>query len=214
MAGQYMRAPPATRPIRLHAAAAPASLGAVIVALLLAALPARAADEAEAIRALLVRGDATSALERAERAAAAAPREPQWVFLRGVALMDLRRDAEALVLFERMTEEYPELADPWNNIALLQVRAGRLDAARGALETALRHDPAHRTARANLGLVHLMLAAQLWEALAASGPVDPQLVRRLQGVRALLGTPGAGASATAAPAPAAGPPAAAVATGR
>jgi hypothetical protein len=78
------------------------------------------------------------------------------------------------------------LPEPLNNMALLQVRAGRIDAAREALAAALRNEPGHRTALANLGVVHLMLAARAWEQLAATGPLDPTLARRLQALRALL----------------------------
>jgi tetratricopeptide (TPR) repeat protein len=165
-------------------------LGGLLAATLLLACvlaaPARAEDEPAVIRALLASGKAAAALERADRALGADPRNVPVVFLRGVALMDLQRNDEALAHFERMSQEYPELPDPWNNIALLQVRSGRLDQARVALEFALRNDPGHRLARANLGLVHLMLAAQAWEALAASGPLDPVVAHRLEAVRALL----------------------------
>ena len=117
---------------------------------------------------------------------AAQPRDAQLRFLLGVALMDLGRDTEALAHFTRMAQDYPELPDPYNNIALLQARAGRLEAARQALETALRNDPSHRAARLNLGQVHLMLAVQAWELAAAEGPLDTALLRRLEMVRALL----------------------------
>lgn len=160
-------------------------LCSLCLGLLAAGAPAFAA-EVDEIRARLGSGDPAGALQLAERAAGAAPRDAELQFLRGVALMDLQRDAEAMAQFERMSQEYPELPDPWNNIALLQVRAGRVAEARVALETALRNDPSHRTARANLGLVHLMLARQAWEQLAASGPVDALLARRLEGVRQLL----------------------------
>ena len=150
------------------------------------AAPAYGADEQAEIRTLLASGQSAAALDLADRALAAQPRNVPVAFLRGVALMDLQRNEDALAHFERMSQTYPELPDPWNNIALLQVRAGRLDQARLSLEFALRNDPGHRTARANLGLVHLMLAAQAWETLAASGPVDPQVTRRLEAVRALL----------------------------
>lgn len=148
------------------------------------------AGELDDIRSLLARGDAATALPRAERLAAAEPRNVQAEFLRGVALMDLQRNAEALALFEGLSQLHPELPDPWNNIALLHVRSGRIEAAREALGVALRNDPAHRTARANLGWVHLMLAAQAWEAVAAAGPLDPALARRLQAVRDLLAAEG------------------------
>ena len=108
-------------------------------------------------------------------------------FLQGVALMDEQRDAAALEVFVQLTQEYPGLPDPYNNIALLHARAGRLDEARQALEVALRNDPGHRTARANLGRVHLMLAVQSWELAAAAGPLDLQTQRMLEGARALLG---------------------------
>ena len=165
-------------------------------ALLLACgLGVAAADEVAEVRELLVRGQAAQALERAERAEgsearagslAAQQREPQMRFLRGVALMDLQRNTEALALFEAMAQGFPELPDPWNNIALLHVRANRLEPARLALETALRNDPSYRTARANLGLVYLMLAVQAWEHAAAAGPADPMLVKRLELARSLL----------------------------
>ena len=70
--------------------------------------------------------------------------------------------------------------------ALLQARGGRLEQARQALDAALRNDPTHRTARANLGQVHLMLAVQAWELVAAEGAPDDALMRRLVAVRALL----------------------------
>ncbi len=169
-----------------------AAAWALAVTLSLGTLAARA-DEAAEVRALLARGDGAAALQRVARAVAASPRDVQLRFLHGVVLMDTGHDDEALAHFVRMTQDYPELPDPHNNIALLQVRAGRLEQARQALETALRNDPTHRTARANLGEVHLMLAAEAWALAAAGGPVDAALLRRLQAVRALLATaPSAG----------------------
>lgn len=177
----------------------PSPRSALRIALLLLgglhATPWAASDDVRAVEELLSRGQAQAALQRLEardRAspasapASAASVDAELRFLRGVALMDLQRNAEALAWFERMTQDHPELPDPYNNIALLHVRAGRLESARQALETALRNDPSYRVARANIGLVHLMLAVQAWEQVAAGGPVDPHLMRRLEGARALL----------------------------
>ncbi|MDP2007722.1 MAG: tetratricopeptide repeat protein [Rubrivivax sp.] len=159
---------------------------AALVATLLLCAGAALADEGAEIRALLARGDGAAALARAESATAAQPRDVALRFLHGVVLMDLQRDVDALAHFTAMTQEYPELPDPYNNIALLHVRAGRLEMARQALDAALRNDPNHRTARSNLGELYLMLAAQAWELASATGPVDVALLRRLEGVRALL----------------------------
>ncbi len=158
-------------------------LAAVMVCML--ATPARADALTEA-RGLSAQGDLPAALRRIDQALAAEPRDVQLRFVRGVLLMDLQRDAEALLHFQQMTLEFPELPDPYNNLALLHARAQRLDDARVALETALRNDPSHRTARANLGQLYLMLAARTLETLAAQGPMEPQQQRLLQAVRNLM----------------------------
>ena len=166
----------------------------ILICGLHAAARAATSEEVRAVQDLLSRGQAQAALQRLEARSGAAAGQPtgqdaELRFLQGVALMDLQRNADALQWFERMTQDHPELPDPFNNIALLHVREGRLEPARQALEAALRNDPSYRVARANLGLVHLMLAVQAWERVAASGPADPQLTRRLDGARALLGAP-------------------------
>jgi len=144
-----------------------------------------AADVVTDVHTLIARGDLDGAARAAQAAASAAPRDPQPRFLQGLVLMEQHRNAEALAAFTRLSQEYPELPEPFNNIALLHVRAGQLELARQALETALRNDPAHRAARANLGEVYLMLAVQAWEQ-AAAGHGDARLLRRLETARALV----------------------------
>ncbi len=99
-------------------------------------------------------------------------------------------------LFVAMTQQFPGLPEPYNNIALLHARAGRWEAAREALENALRNDPGHRVARENLGDVHLQLAIQAWEAAAGAGAGNPALQRKLKIGRELAGANGAAAVAT------------------
>ena len=151
--------------------------------------PAAVAGTPEEVRALLARGDLAGALLQAQAGVAVRPADAQSRFVLGVVLMDMGRDAQALAVFTELSQTYPELPDPMNNIALLQARAGQLEAARQSLETALRNDPAHRAARVNLGQVHLMLAAQAWLQAAAATPGDSALLQKLQDVRALLAAP-------------------------
>lgn len=152
----------------------------------LACGPAAAAALADEIRALLVRGDTTAALARAEQAEAVAPGEPEPRFLKAVVLMQSAQDDAALALFTKLTQEFPELPDTYNNIALLQARAGRLELAREALLQALRNDPGHRAARTNLAQVYLMLAVQEWTSAAQADPSDQAVARQLATARALL----------------------------
>jgi tetratricopeptide (TPR) repeat protein len=138
---------------------------------------------------------AEAALQQARQAAAAAESgNPAPRFALGVLLIDRREDAEALELFTSMTQQFPSLPEPHNNIALLHARAGRWDAARAALEAALRNDPSHRVARENLGDVYLQLALQAWEA-AVGGTAGPALQHKLKVGRELSLANGMAASA-------------------
>ncbi len=185
---------PSTSPLLLNIAASRLWAVAWVLCLVCAGAQASEADE---VRALLSRGDFSAALQRAEAAAVANPRDAQARFLQGVVLMDMGRDDAALALFTALSQQYPELPDPFNNIALLHARAGRLELARQALDTALRNDPTHTTARANLGQIYLMLAVQTWEQAAASGTLDAPLRQRLDALRALLGSAPSGGPTSA-----------------
>ena len=162
-------------------------LTGALLAALFAGRPA-AADVVSDVHGLMAKGELAAALRAADAAIQFNPSDAQSRFLRAVVLMDMQRSDEALAAFTGLSQEYPELPEPFNNIALLQVRAGRLELARQALETALRNDPSHRAARTNLGEVHLMLAVQAWQHVANSGPLDQRLVRKLDAARALVGS--------------------------
>lgn len=157
----------------------------IVLSLLLLGTVA-SADELAEVQRLLRGGDVAGAQQRAERAVAANPRDTQLRFLYGVILLDQQRDAAAMLVFQRLSEEFPELPEPFNNMALLHARAGRLEAARLALETALRNDPGLLAARQNLGDIHLRLALQAWEAVAAVAPADTGLQRKLRLSRELV----------------------------
>lgn len=146
------------------------------------------ATELNEARDRMARGDTAGALERVQQGLSRQPDNAQLRFLQGVALMDLGRDTQALDVFRQLHQDYPELPEPLNNIGLLQARGGQLESARQSLQDALRADPQHRAARANLGQVYLMLAVQAWER-ASTGMPDADLLRRLEGARALLALP-------------------------
>lgn len=167
-----------------------ACAAALWIAACSAALPLRA-DTLADIDKLYRAGDLAQALRQADAAIAAQPRAAPVRFLKGVILADLKRDAEAIAVFTALTEDYPELPDAYNNLAVLLAAQGRLNEALVALQGALRNDPAHRAARQNLGDVHLALAIQAWSA-AQSGDDkdDAALHRKLQLARQIQAQPG------------------------
>lgn len=171
-----------------------------LLALALSALAGTClAGPADDIRLLLSRGDLPGALAAADRSLQVQPRDATLRFLRGVVLMDMRRDDDAVAQFTQLTHEYPELPEPFNNLALLHARAGRLEEARLSLRSALLNDPGHQAARVNLGQVHLLLAAKAWEQAASAATADSALRRKLQALRNLLASEAlAGPAASAA----------------
>lgn len=163
----------------------------LLFAALLAALAAPArADALADVQRLQAAGETSAALKEADKALLATPRDAALRFVRGVLLVELKRDDEALAVFQQMNEDFPELPDPLNNIAVLHAANGRLEPARAALEAALRNDARHRAARENLADVYLRLAIQLWEGLASETPADASLARKLRLARELQRGPG------------------------
>jgi tetratricopeptide (TPR) repeat protein len=153
------------------------------------------ADEAQDIEALYRAGDIEQAMRRADAAIAAQARAAQIRFLKGVMLADLKRDAEATQIFLALTEDFPELPDPYNNLAVLYAAGGQLQSALNALQVALRNDPTHRAARENLGDVYLALAAQAWTlAQATSKGDDAELRRKLRLAREIQAVPASAAA--------------------
>lgn len=137
------------------------TLRPLLAALLVASGAAFADDYADVTR-MLRSGQHAQALERADQYLAAKPRDPQMRFLKGVILGDAGRTAEAAAIYTSLTQEYPELPEPHNNLAVIHASRNELDQARASLETALRANPAYATAQENLGDVYLRLAIQSW----------------------------------------------------
>ena len=169
------------------------------------------ADESADVSQLLRTGKLVEALTKADAFLAGKPNDPQMRFLKGVIQRSSGKQAEAIATFTKLTEDYPELPEPYNNLAVLYAGQGQFDKARAALEMAIRTNPSYSTAHENLGDVYARLASQAYnKALqldGANAAVPPKLalIRELfspgnKGQRPSV-TVAAAASAAAAAAP-------------
>ena len=169
------------------------------------------ADESADVSQLLRTGKLVEALAKADAFLAGKPNDPQMRFLKGVIQRSSGKQAEAIATFTKLTEDYPELPEPYNNLAVLYAGQGQFDKARAALEMAIRTNPSYSTAHENLGDVYARLASQAYnKALqldGANAAVPPKLalIRELfspgnKGQRPSV-TVAAAASAAAAAAP-------------
>jgi Flp pilus assembly protein TadD len=159
-----------------------------LLALVLATFPARADDLQDASR-MLKAGQHQQALERVNRVIAAKPRDPQARFLKGLILTDQGNTREAIDIFTRLTQDYPELPEPYNNLAVIYASQGQYDKARVALEQSIRTHPSYATAYENLGDVYAKLASQAYDKALQIDSTNKGAQNKLSLVRELVGGP-------------------------
>jgi Flp pilus assembly protein TadD len=133
--------------------------------------PAAAATALEQARRLFAEGKRNDALSVVDRALERSPRDAALRFTRGVMLSEAGRVDEALQVFIGLTQDFPELPEPHNNLATLYAARGELDKARVALEDAVRALPSYALAHENLGDVYLRMAQRAW---ARAADLDPR----------------------------------------
>lgn len=151
------------------------------------ALPAWADEYAE-VQKLQTAGQTAQALARADKYLATNPGDPQMRFIKANLLSASQRADEAEQLLVQLTRENPELAEPWNNLAVLYAARGQLDQALAGLQTALRLNPGYATALENLGDVQVRLAAQAYQRAQRADSSNKRLSPKIQALRGLMDT--------------------------
>lgn len=132
-------------------------------------------------------GKTSEALARADKYIAANPRDPQMRFVKANVLSGSGKAAEAEALLLQLTSDYPELPEPWNNLAVLYASRGQLDKAQEALQSALRINPAYATALENLGDVRVRQAAEAYQRARLLDAGNARLAPKIDTLRQLVG---------------------------
>ncbi len=160
--------------------------------------PAALADELQEATKLLKAGEHQQALDKVNKALLAKPRDAQLRFLKGLILTEQGNTKESIAIFQKLTEDYPDLPEPYNNLAVIYASQGQYDKARAALEQSIRTHPSYATAYENLGDVYAKLASQAYDKALQIDSSNAGAQNKLALVRELVGGP-----STAKPAPAA-----------
>lgn len=121
------------------------------------------ASEMSDINKLMRAGQYADALTKTDAVLAKHPRDAQLRFTKGLILAEQNRSAEAIAVFSKLTEDFPDLPEPYNNLAVLYAADGQYDKARAALDMAMRTNPTYATALENLGDVYAKLASQAYD---------------------------------------------------
>lgn len=153
--------------------------------LLLSAAAVHAADDVASITQLFRSGQQSEAFTQIDALLATKSDRPDLRMLKGVLLVDARRTDEALVVFQQLTEDFPEVPEPYNNLAVIFAARGEFDKARLALEGALRANPGFATAHQNLGDVYAQLAQRSYQRALKADPTNTEIPPRLSLLRKL-----------------------------
>lgn len=121
------------------------------------------ADEIKDITQLASQGQQAAALNRINTYVSNNPQDVQGLFVRGVLLTEMNRRDEAIKVFTDITEKFPSLPEPYNNLAVLYADQGQYDKARKALESAIKTHPSYATAHENLGDIYARMASEAYD---------------------------------------------------
>ena len=181
-----------------------ASLSAIILGLVLSASVSLAnAQTLPDIQRLMKQGQMPQALEKVDAFISTKPKDAQGRFLKGLILTEMGKPADAIAVFTRLTEDFPELPEPYNNLAVLYAQQKQYDKARTALEMAIRTHPSYSIAHENLGDVYAKLASQAYDKALQLDSSNTATQTKLSMIKELISTsskPAAKPAAAATPA--------------
>ncbi len=143
----------------------------------------------EEIQRMIQQGSFQKALVLAEEQLAINPDETQTLFLKGLILARMDRLKESAAVFIRLTEEHPELPEPYNNLAVIYAASGEYDKAEEALRQAINTHPSYATAHENLGDIYAKMASQAYNNALKLDSNNQETKEKLSMISELISAP-------------------------
>jgi tetratricopeptide (TPR) repeat protein len=166
-----------------------ARLSAIFLGLLLSVSVSFAnAQTLPEVQRLMKQNQMPQALEKVDLYISTKPKDAQGMFLRGLILTEMGRSADAIAMFTKLTEDFPELPEPYNNLAVLFAQQKQYDKARTALEMAIRTHPSYSIAHENLGDVYAKLASQAYDKALQLDSSNTATQTKLSMIKELIST--------------------------
>lgn len=148
------------------------------------------ADNLPEVQRLIKQGQYPQALEKVDSYLLSRPKDAQGRFLKGLILTEMNKPQDAIAVFTKLSEDYPELPEPYNNLAVLHAQQKQYDKARIALEMAIRTHPSYAIAYENLGDVYAKLATQAYDKALQLDNSNTVAQNKLALIRDLITSPG------------------------
>lgn len=173
------------------------ALSSCAAMLVLGAVQPSLADDLQDINKLVSSGQTAPALEKINSYLGSHPKDAQVRFLKGIVLTEQGKQVEAIQIFSALTEEFPELPEPYNNLAVIYASQGQYEKARNALELAIHTHPSYGTAHENLGDVYAKLASRSYDKALQLDKNNTTAQAKLSLIRTLFDKSGGAARAPA-----------------
>lgn len=148
------------------------------------------ADDIQDANRLFKQGQHAQAMEKVNAVLATKPKDAQARFLKGVIQTEQGDTAAAIKTFSELTDDYPELPEPYNNLAVLYASQGQYEKAKVALEMAIRTHPSYSTAHENLGDIYAKMASEAYAQALKLDKGNTSTQTKLAMIRELFGDAG------------------------
>ncbi|MBU0623135.1 MAG: tetratricopeptide repeat protein [Gammaproteobacteria bacterium] len=149
--------------------------------------PAVHADDIQDANKLFKQGLHAQAMEKVDAVLAGKPKDAQARFLKGLIQTEQGDASAAIKTFTELTDDYPELPEPYNNLAVLYASKGEYEKAKIALEMAIRTHPSYATAHENLGDIYAKMASQAYDRALQLDKSNTSTQTKLAMIRDLFG---------------------------
>ena len=116
----------------------------------------------EEIKLLLKNGKYSRAEKLINKSIETTPNNPEFLFYKGIIETNIGKSNEAIDTFRNLTENFPELPEPFNNLAVLYAEKGEFKLAKKILEQAIKTNPSYLTAHINLGDIYTKMATEAY----------------------------------------------------
>ena len=154
--------------------------------------------DVNAAKSLIQNGRLDSALVELDNVISEKPDNAEARFLKGVALQALDRNDEAIEVYSGLAQDFPELPEPYNNLAVLFAEKSEFDKAEDALRAAIKTNKSYSTAYENLGDIYAQRASIAYNDALNLSPANRDAVKvKLSMIDNILLPPAARNSMTA-----------------
>jgi tetratricopeptide (TPR) repeat protein len=114
------------------------------------------------------------------------PRDPQMRFWQAYIFERQGQADAALKVYLGLSQEYPELAEPHNNLGVLYAAKGDYPNAKASLDAALRANPNYAAAHENMGDLLVNMARQSYERSLAITPKQSEPAQKIERLKPVL----------------------------